>query len=543
MSLRIIVIISLINIFSSNSQKQDSLYYNVDKKLDTIASDTAKAKFLIASADYFLDRKVDQAEEYYNKAMQLLDDTNLNEIAHVEKKLARVNRKRGDYSKSLSHSIASKKLYEKLKDTVNVAITHIDIGIIYRYIGEYRKSIENYQESVNLAASCNDSIVIGRALNMMGGSYRYIDKIDSSLIVYNKAKEIFETKGDKIRLNEVNSNVAVLYMREKNYEKALPIHLKTLKILKEINYKQNISITHNNIAIGYYHLEDYEKSLQHTDSSIIIAKAEGYKKELSSAYRTKSSIYRKKNDYKNAHFSYITFKKYSDSVFTLKKQKEIKSLELKNQLEIQKKELQAVSEKKQLKTKLYIVLVCIVLLFIIIISFYKRRDYKYQVKITEDNFEKEKLKKEVLVEKVKSAESELKFLIADNNMRLEFIKQLSQQISADKEASNSKGVQNYANDLLLKLKQQISIENKNSLIQEKIEEINQGFNTKIIQLYPGLTKTEREICSLLRLDLSIKEIASIRNSSTDSIKATRYRIRKKMEIPKSIGIESFVQGL
>ncbi|TCI84761.1 tetratricopeptide repeat protein [Tenacibaculum sp. M341] len=543
MSLRIIVIISLINIFSSNSQEQDSLYYNVDKKLDTIASDTAKAKFLIASADYFLDRKVDQAEEYYNRAMQLLDDANLAEIAHVEKKLGRVNRKRGDYSKSLSHSIASKKLYEKLKDTVNVAITHIDIGIIYRFIGEYRKSIDNYQKSVNLAASCNDSIVIGRALNMMGGSYKYIDKIDSSLIVYNKAKEIFESKGDKVRLNEVNSNVAVLYMREKNYEKALPIHLKTLKSLKEINYKQNICITHNNIAIGYFHLKDYDKSLQHSDSSITIAKVEGYKKELASSYRIKSGNYRRKKDYKKADLNYITFKRYSDSVFTLKKQKEIKSLELKNQLEIQKKELKAVSDRKQLKTKLYIVLVCIVLLFLLVISFYKRREYKYQVKITEDNFEKEKLKKEVLVEKVKSAESELKFLIADNNMRLEFIKQLSQQISEDKETSSSKVVQNYANGLLLKLRQQISIENKNSLIQEKIEEINQGFNTKIIQLYPGLTKTEREICSLLRLDLSIKEIASIRNSSTDSIKATRYRIRKKMEIPKSIGIESFVQGL
>ena len=90
---------------------------------------------------------------------------------------------------------------------------------------------------------------------------------------------------------------------------------------------------------------------------------------------------------------------------------------------------------------------------------------------------------------------------------------------------------------------QIVTENKLSLLQDKISEVNKSFDQNISSKYPNLTKTEREICSLLRLNLSIKEIASIRNSSTDSVKAVRYRIRKKMEVPKNEELEKYIQTL
>ena len=93
------------------------------------------------------------------------------------------------------------------------------------------------------------------------------------------------------------------------------------------------------------------------------------------------------------------------------------------------------------------------------------------------------------------------------------------------------------------MQQQIITENKLSSLQDKISEVNKNFDQNISNKYPSLTKTEREICSLLRLNLSIKEIASIRNSTTDSVKAIRYRIRKKMEIPKSQELENYIQTL
>ena len=81
------------------------------------------------------------------------------------------------------------------------------------------------------------------------------------------------------------------------------------------------------------------------------------------------------------------------------------------------------------------------------------------------------------------------------------------------------------------------------MLKNKIDIINDGFDNMLVTTYKELTKTEREVCSLLRLNLSVKEIASIRNSSSDAIKVTRYRIRKKMNVPKGEKLEMFIQKL
>ena len=90
---------------------------------------------------------------------------------------------------------------------------------------------------------------------------------------------------------------------------------------------------------------------------------------------------------------------------------------------------------------------------------------------------------------------------------------------------------------------QIGTEDKLSALQNKIEEANLGFDAKLVDTYSTLTKAEREVCALLRINLSMKEVASIRNTSVESVKSIRYRLRKKMGIPKHTELELYIQSL
>ncbi|WP_299677415.1 tetratricopeptide repeat protein [uncultured Tenacibaculum sp.] len=500
-------------------------------------------KSIIDKADSLSEKDNVAAEEFYLHAESILDEDDLVNKAHILKKLGLIYRNRGDFDKGMKYGMESKKFYYELLDTLKMADANIHIGVIHKAVGDYKSSVVSFNEAIRLASFKNDSIIIGRSYNMLGGSYRALKKIDSSFASYRKAIAIFKAKNEERKLNDVNSNMAILYGMQKQYDKALKIHLKSLEFLKNTDDKSNIVIAYSIVASEYYILKDYEKSLKYTDSSIALAKREKFKQKLVGAYRRRSHIFRKKKDFKKAYENHVLYKKYSDSVYTVKKRKEIKELELKNEFEIEKKELETAAKRKELKLRLYVLLTILILFFTIIIGFLLWRDYKARAKRIKDKFEKEKLKKEVLAQKIKVSESELKGLIADNTMRLEFIKQLSKQIKEDKDVSNSDNVKSYANSLLLKLQSQISTENKLSSLQDKINEVNQGFDQIIIKKFPDLTKTEREVCSFLRLNLSIKEIASIRNASIDSIKALRYRIRKKMEVPKNQELERFIQSL
>ncbi len=525
------------------AQLNDSINFQIKKKLDSITNYNDKLSFLLERGDYFLERELDKSKLYFENAKSLVLAEDLRNQAKILRYLGSVSYRKGDYTESLRFYMDSKVVYRKLKDTLAVADLFLKEGRVYKFLNENVKAIENYRKSVNLAIKKNDSLLIGRCYTSMGGSFRRLKKLDSSLFYYDKALVIFQKTKNELRLSNVNNDMAILYAFQNRYDKSLKVHLSNINFIKKNHSKRNVGITYFNIAYSYFQLKDYKKSLLYLDSSETIANQEGFKHRLSKVADIKSRVYYKLNEYEEAYESHVLFKKYSDSIFNVRKQKQIKELELKRDFELKKKELEIEANKKELKLKSYILTTFLILFFVVVIGYLLWRDYKARDKRIRDRLEKEKLKKEILAQKVKVSESELKGLIADNSMRLEFIKTLSDQIKRDKDQAEVKSVKMYANSLLMKLQQQVVTENRLSLLQDKVSKVNMEFDQNIIKKFPDLTKTEREICLLLRLNLSIKEIASIRNSSTDSIKAVRYRIRKKIGVPKNEELEKYIQML
>jgi len=72
------------------------------------------------------------------------------------------------------------------------------------------------------------------------------------------------------------------------------------------------------------------------------------------------------------------------------------------------------------------------------------------------------------------------------------------------------------------------------------ESINKNFYTRLKQLYPEISANDLKICALIKLNLSIKEMASILNISLDSVKTARYRLRKKLQLAADENLTSFI---
>lgn len=66
------------------------------------------------------------------------------------------------------------------------------------------------------------------------------------------------------------------------------------------------------------------------------------------------------------------------------------------------------------------------------------------------------------------------------------------------------------------------------------------FYEKLLAKCPDFTKTELQICALLRLNLSSKDIARLVNLTAASIDVTRSHIRKKLELDQSQSLSSYL---
>ncbi len=75
------------------------------------------------------------------------------------------------------------------------------------------------------------------------------------------------------------------------------------------------------------------------------------------------------------------------------------------------------------------------------------------------------------------------------------------------------------------------------------DQVHNNFLVKIKNSFPNLTPNELKLCAYLRLNLSSKEIGQIMNITTKSVELARYRLRKKLKIPKDVELFSFMMKI
>ena len=66
--------------------------------------------------------------------------------------------------------------------------------------------------------------------------------------------------------------------------------------------------------------------------------------------------------------------------------------------------------------------------------------------------------------------------------------------------------------------------------EEHFLTVHPGYFSRLLDKHPDLTKSEIKLCALLSLNLDTKEIASILSQEYDSVRVSRTRLRKKLNL-------------
>ncbi len=103
------------------------------------------------------------------------------------------------------------------------------------------------------------------------------------------------------------------------------------------------------------------------------------------------------------------------------------------------------------------------------------------------------------------------------------INQLSKSLKSSKIDKEIRAIIN-------ELKTQTARIDKQSLLQANMEEVNASLYARLLKSHPSLTKSELELCALIRLGLSVKEVALFRGSTPNSTMVLRSRLRKKLKL-------------
>jgi PAS domain S-box-containing protein len=81
------------------------------------------------------------------------------------------------------------------------------------------------------------------------------------------------------------------------------------------------------------------------------------------------------------------------------------------------------------------------------------------------------------------------------------------------------------------------------MVESQLEKLHPGFMVRLHQKHSRLTPKENKLCACLRLGLTSKEIAGLKNISPQSVEIARVRLRKKLKLTGSQRLACYLSDI
>ena len=443
----------------------------------------------------------------------------------------------GNYNNALRELILASKALDTLekKSPLKEAIIKVGVGRTETLRNNYLEAIPYLKDGISIFENIEHEKWLAISYMELGNTYYSLKDYDNALLYYNKGLEISKDNKWNYFIAPYLENIGAVYLDTEKYDKALNNFFASNKISSKHGSINNQIIFFNDIASAYFGKKDYNNALKNYNKAIQIADSIGSLDNLSDNYKERAEVFEAIHNYKKATLDYKKHILLNDSIFDIAKTKQID--ELKTQYETEKKEHQILLQNKEidlLKQKeknnnLQRLLLGIGFLLSII------GVYAVRQKLKRNRLEKEKLDNELAFKKKELTTHALH--LAKKNEVLEGLKQKAKEFNASDNSQN--GYQQLIRTINFDLKDDNNWENFTKYFQE----VHKDFNSVVKQKFPEVTPNELRLMSLLKMNLSSKEIANILNISPAGIKKARYRLRKKLNINTDDSLQDLVLRL
>lgn len=515
-----------------------------------------KAKDLIQQAYEVQYSNPKQSAYYATQAINLIKDEEKNDIkAEAMLALGSAQKLLGEFD----HGI--KTLYEGL-DYVTPSNKSLEgeiynmISVLYCRLSDYRQSISLNEKATAIFKAIGDSAQIAACYNTKGIVHTYLNEFTIAEQFFQQALSINRSLKN---IKKIAANLNNLCLYEGNTLEKLEFIKEAIAINKNLNSTWSLAENYNNMGKQYYYAKDYPKALEALQKAQEIAISLGAKDLMCDNYEYFSWCYAKLGKYQKAY-------NYLQQLTTLNKELHSISLLRNTEQEIAQKKYQAqrrAAELKEqsykielLKRNQYILVTIFISLVIVCIFLYKWYKRKKNMELVKARYELEQSEREIAELKVRQQELELQSVQdALNNSRQEatsfavFLQSRNELLekirSMIKEGYklNNTDINAHLKKVNAFIKQHQNGDKTNSALLLTIEEKNQEFLKRLMDVHPNLTQGEKYLATLLRANLSTKEIAMLTGTMPKTINMNRYRLRKSLGISSEEDLTNYLQQI
>lgn len=169
--------------------------------------------------------------------------------------------------------------------------------------------------------------------------------------------------------------------------------------------------------------------------------------------------------------------------------------------------------------------------------------YTAQKSLTQLEIHTMQLENKILNNRLETKRQELINLALSIEDQRSFLEKMGSMVAVLQKKNNDAAVEHELKSLAAAISQRMTFNRDMEAFNGQVEQIHKDFQAKLDTVFPGLTEQEKKLATLLRLNLSTKEIAALLNISPKSAETARYRLRKRLNILSGENLNQFINNL
>ncbi len=322
-----------------------------------------------------------------------------------------------NYSKALEYLHRSLEISRELGDLKGQAKTLNNIGVVFNNLSDYPKALEYYQQSLEIYRVLEDRRGEGEALNNIGTVYMAIPEYNKPLDYFRRYLNICQEIGDRIGESIALSNIGVIYNSLSDYPKALDYLHRSLEISRELGDRNSEAQILNNIGSLYLKTNDYNKALLFIEKGLKVSEEIGGKSLIKDCYYSLSDLYYKQNNYRKALEYYKLYSAIKDSIYNKEFRDKITEMAVRyaardkeNEIDLLKKEkeIRDIELKRQKSIRNLLIALSFLVLILVLITYNRYLNKKKESEVLEEK----RNQLEVINKEIIEYETNLKELVA-----------------------------------------------------------------------------------------------------------------------------------
>ena len=519
------------------------------------AQDINQAKTLVEQAQNALFSNPKQASYYAAQAAALFPEDQPNEICTQAMILhSQAEQLLGNFDLSIKNLYDAQRYINPANKRQTAQLYSLR-GRVYSRLGDYNKGVEVNDKATSIFKSLGDSASVAGCYNERGVMHYLLDEFVVAEKFLQRALTINRAQRN---LKEIATNLNNLCLYQGDTEKKLSLIQEAIAINKNLDAQWSLGENYNNMGKQYYFGEQYSKALEALQKAYEYAHNIGAKELICDNYEYSSWVYAAIGDYKQAYTRLsqmyalskelqssnklrnieqeISYKRYQDQKYATEMQEQTYKIEL-------------------LKRNLWFlgsVLVLGLAFSIFLYKWYKRRkglqliEARYQLELSQRELSELKLhQQELELQNIQNAldssQQEVTSFAVFLRSRNELLDKIREMIKEGYKMDNQALIP-HLKKVNAYISQYQSGDKTNNALLLNIEDKSKEFIERLTKEHPNLTQGEKYLATMLRVNLSTKEISMISGNSPKTINMNRYRLRKALNLPTEKDLVEYLQN-